>query len=88
MYIPEPLRSCMVVEADVSTYLQTPSSGQVPIIPSFRPRVFSALWIFLVRLLGFCMIVQYCDNFIHFVDQFWLNISFRVWLKLFSFTFH
>lgn len=29
MFIPDSLRSCMI-EADVSTYLQTPSSGQVP----------------------------------------------------------
>ncbi|KAL0268300.1 UNVERIFIED_CONTAM: hypothetical protein PYX00_010295 [Menopon gallinae] len=28
MFIPDTLRSCMV-EPDVSTYLQTPSSGQV-----------------------------------------------------------
>lgn len=30
MFIPDSLRSCMI-EADVSTYLQTPSSGQVPL---------------------------------------------------------
>lgn len=35
MYIPDNLRSCMV-EPDVSTYLQAPSSGQVEFLFSIK----------------------------------------------------